>query len=154
VSGIAVTEATKRFIVKTPMDGGYMGNDLSNVRIGIGGLWQSHDTLSNAEHMTRKEVRHALMSIFIPISEGLRFPAWLRRLYEIYNNNLDVTTDDPEDNLEKKQCLSLTTNQFQQQQQQPNSSEPSRVNVLQDSNHFSFRFICCTGLANGKTRSR
>ena len=101
MSGIAVTEATKRFIVKTPMDGVYMGNDLSNVRIGIGDLWQSHDTLSNAEHRTRKEVRHALMSIFIPISEGLRFPAWLCRLYEIYNNNLDVTTDDPEDNPEK-----------------------------------------------------
>jgi len=67
----------------------------------LGGLWQSHDTLSNAEHTTRKEVRHALMSIFIPISEGLRFPAWLCRLYEIYSNNLDVTTDDPEDNPEK-----------------------------------------------------
>jgi len=79
-----------------------MGNDLSNVRIGIGGLWQSHDTLSNAEHRTRKEVRHAFMSIFIPISERLRFPARLRRLFEIYNNNLDVTTNDLEDNLEKK----------------------------------------------------
>ena len=97
----AVTEATKRFIVKIPMDGGYMGNDLSNVRIRIGGLWQSHDTLSNAEHRTRKEVRHALMSIFIPISEGLRFLAWLCRLYEVYNTNLDVTTSDPEDNPEK-----------------------------------------------------
>ena len=71
VSGIAVTEATKRFIVKTPMDGVYMGNDLSNVRIGIGGLWQSHDTLSNAEHMTRKEVRHALMSIYSHIRGAL-----------------------------------------------------------------------------------
>jgi len=85
-----------------------MGNDLSNVRIGIGGLWQSHDTLSNAEHMTRKEVRHALMSIFIPISEGLRFLAWFRRLYEIYSNNFDVTTDDPEDNLEKKYSTNFT----------------------------------------------
>ena len=55
VSCTAVTKATKRFIVKIPMDGGYMGNDLSNVRIGIGGLWQSPATLSNVEHMTKKK---------------------------------------------------------------------------------------------------
>ena len=54
-SGIAVTEATKRFIVKTPMDGGYMGNDLSNAKIGIGGLWQSPATLSNVDNMTKKK---------------------------------------------------------------------------------------------------
>jgi hypothetical protein len=102
VSSIAVTEATERFIVKIPMDGGYMGNDLLNVRVGIAGLLESHNTLINAEYRTRKQVRRALMSIFVPISEGIRFPAWLRRLYEIYSKNLDATTDNPDDNPEKK----------------------------------------------------
>ena len=48
------------------------------------------------------------MNIFIPISEGLRFSARLHRLFEIYSNNLDVTTDDPEDNLEKKYSTNFT----------------------------------------------
>ncbi|KAL6861682.1 hypothetical protein ACP4OV_017382 [Aristida adscensionis] len=97
----ARVEESPPFVVRTTIDSGYKDRDHKEVIIGINGLWETYQALSNASHRSQNEIWIALFRIVTVISEALRFRRWLARMLIIFKNGLNVTVDCPKDDPRK-----------------------------------------------------